>query len=174
MITEMITGITMENIIMTRRTAPALMATALAALAFASPALAQSVEECDWRASAQALVEPWDAPQNTRTFANGNVRLAITDVIEPAAGAFHLIILSPPFDELGGRQCQIVSANGSIGFAGLTLDGMTSAYDPATGLTFTIDAGAYDPNTGGTLPRSLTVTLNQATGAITATLQGGK
>lgn len=159
---------------MTKFIAPALMATVLAALAFASPALAQSVGDCDWRASVQSLVEPWDAPQNTRTFANGDVRLAVSDVIEPAAGAFHLVILSPPFDELGGRQCQIVSANNTIGFTGLTLDGMTSAYDPAIGLTFTIEAGAYDPNTGGTLPRTLTVTLNQATGAITATLQGGK
>lgn len=156
---------------MTKFIAPALMATVLAALAFASPSLAQSVGDCDWRASVQSLVEPWDAPQNTRTFANGDVRLAVTDVIEPAAGAFHLVILSPPFDELGGRQCQIVSANNTIGFTGLTLDGMTSAYDPAIGLTFTIEAGAYDPKTGGTLPMVLFVTLNQATGAITAELE---
>lgn len=152
--------------------AMAVCSAALASPALISPALAQTVEECDWRASAQALVEPWE--DNTRMFANGDVRLAVSDVIEPAAGAFHLIILSPPFDELGGRQCQIVSANGSIGFAGLTLDGMTSAYDPAIGLTFTIEAGAYDPDTGGTLPRTLTITLNQATGAITANMQGGK
>lgn len=169
----MITRITMETIIMIR-VAALTAAFAVSTPMLALPALAQTVEACDWRASAQALIEPWDAPENTRTFANGNVRLAVTDVIEPAAGAFHLIILSPPYDELGGRQCQIVSANGSIGFTGLTLDGMTSAYDPATGLTFTMEAGAYDPNTGGTLPRTLTVTLNQATGGITATLQGGK
>lgn len=159
---------------MSRNAAAALATLALSLGAFVSLALAQSVEECDWRASVQSLVEPWDALENTRTFAIGDVRLAVTDVIEPAAGAFHLVILSPPFDELGGRQCQIVSANNTIGFTGLTLDGMTSAYDPAIGLTFTIEAGAYDPNTGGTLPRTLTVTLNQATGAITANLQVGK
>lgn len=159
---------------MIRIAAAALATLALSSGTFVSPSLAQSVGDCDWRASAQALVEPWDAPENTRTFANGDVRLAIIDTIEPAAGAFHLIILSPPYYEVGGRQCQVVSANSSVGFTGLTLDGMTSAYDPAIGLTFTLEAGAYDPNTGGTLPRTLTITLNQATGAITANLQGGK
>ena len=174
-----ITAITMITVtvteIITIMTRVAALKTVLAAClltALATPAAAQSVEDCDWRASAQALIEPWE--ENTRTFANGNVRLAVTDTIEPAAGAFHLMILSPPFDALGGRQCRVVSANGSIGFAGLTLDGMTSAYDPATGLTFTFEAGAYDPDTGGTLPRALTVMLNQATGVITAHLQGGK
>lgn len=145
---------------------------ALSALAcLASPASAQTVEECDWRASAQALVEPWDAPQNTRTFANGDVRLAVTDVIEPAAGAYHLIIFSPPFDELGGRQCRVISADGNLGFTGLTLEAMISDYDPAIGLSFAIQSGAYDPKTGGTLPMVLLVTLNQATGAITAELE---
>jgi hypothetical protein len=172
-ITITVTPITTETIIMIR-VAALIAALAVSLPMLALPTLAQTIEACDWRASIQSLVEPWDAPENTRTFANGDVRLAVTDVIEPAAGAFHLVILSPPFDELGGRQCQIVSANGSVGFTGLTLDGMTSAYDPATGLTFTIEAGAYDPNTGGTLPRTLTVTLNQATGAITANVQGGK
>ena len=84
------------------------------------------------------------------------------------------MILSPPFDEFGARQCRVISADGSVGFAGLTLDAMTSAYDPSIGLTFTLQAGAYDTNTGGTLPRRLNVTLNQATGAIGARLQGRK
>lgn len=138
--------------------------------AFTAPASAQTVEDCDWRASLHAMAEPWE--ESTRTFANGDVRLAVTDVIEPAAGAFHLIILSPPYDELGGRQCQVISASGSIGFSGLTLDGMTSAYDPATGLTFMLQAGAYNPETGGTIPQALTVTLNQANGEITASADG--
>ena len=55
----------------------------LLVLASAAHASAQSVEDCDWRASAQALIEPWE--DNTRTFANGDVRLAVTDTIEPAA-----------------------------------------------------------------------------------------
>lgn len=156
-----------EITIMARRIA--LLAAALFA-AFTAPAFAQTVEDCDWRASLHAMAEPWE--ESTRTFANGDVRLAVTDVIEPAAGAFHLIILSPPYDELGGRQCAVISASGSIGFSGLTLDGMTSAYDPAVGLIFTLQAGAYNPETGGTIPQALTVTLNQANGGITASADG--
>lgn len=144
--------------------------TAATLAAFNAPAYAETVEDCDWRASTHAMAEPWE--DNTRTFANGNVRLAVTDTIEPAAGAFHLVILSPPYDELGGRQCAVVSANGNTGFSGLTLDDMTSAYDPAIGLTFELTAGAYDPETGGTIPQTLTVTLNQATGEITASTDG--
>ena len=34
--------------------------------AFALPAAAQTASECDWRASAQALAEPWE--ENSRTF----------------------------------------------------------------------------------------------------------
>lgn len=163
-----------EITIMAKRTC--LFAGTLAALAaLSAPASAQSVEDCDWRASLHAMAEPWE--DNTRTFANGNVRLAVTDTIEPAAGAFHLVILSPPYDELGGRQCMVVSADGTIGFTSLTLDDMTSDYNPAIGLTFTLEAGGYNPETGGTIPQALTVTLNQATGEITASTdgqQGGK
>lgn len=155
--------------IMTKRT---LSTFALLVVCFmGNPALAQSVEPCDWRASAQALVEPWDSAQNTRTFANGDVRLAITDTIEPAAGAFHLMVLSPPFDEVGARQCRVVSANGSTGFAGLTLDAMSADYDPAVGLVFLVPANGYDPKTSDFTAQTLRLTLNQATGALTAQLR---
>ncbi len=171
--TIMITPVTMETTIMTKA-ATTLFAGALGAalmLAGLSPALAQSVGNCDWRASAHALVEPWDAPQNTRTFANGNVRLAVSDTIEPGAAALHLVILSPPYGELGGRQCRVVSADGNLGFAGLTLEAMISDYDPAIGLIFAMQASAYDEKFGDILPKTLRVTLNQATGEIQAQLE---
>lgn len=166
-ITIMTTGIT----IMIRIASTALV---LSALALSAPAHAQTIGDCDWRASAWALVEPWE--ENTRTFANGTVRVAVTDVLEPAAAAYHLVILSPPYEEyIGGRQCRTVSADGSLGFSGLTLSGIGSSYDPATGLTLTMDTQAYDPDTASSAePRTLTVTINQATGEITANLQGGK
>lgn len=156
---------------MIRIAAAALATLALSSGALVSPSLAQSVGDCDWRASTHALVEPWDAPQNTRTFANGNVRLAITDTIEPAAAALHLVILSPPYEELGGRQCRVVSADGNLGFSGLTLEAMISDYDPAIGLSFAMQAGAYDEKFGDILPMTLRVTLNQATGEIQAELE---
>lgn len=136
------------------------------AVAMTAPALAQTVAECDWRSQARAIAEPWEA--HTRTFANGDVRLALLDTVEPAAGALHMLILSPPYDELGTRQCRVISLQDSIGFAALAFDQLTASYDPAVGLIFTLPAGRYDPDTGGTIPAMLGFTLNQASGAIHA------
>jgi hypothetical protein len=141
----------------------------LLALVLGSPAAAQEVSICDdFRSSAFALADPWEA--NTRLFANGEVRLAVSDTIEPAAGAFHLIVISPPYDELGLRQCRVVSDEGGVGFGGLSLDGIEATYDPATGLGFGIASGRYDLETGEFRPATLRVTLNQATGEIIARL----
>ena len=128
---------------------------------------AQMVGDCDWRASAANLAEPWEG--NTRTFANGAVRIAVIDTVEPAAAAFHLMVLSPPYDELGLRQCRLVSAGGGHGFATLSLDGMEAGYDPATGLTFVLASGRYTAE-GLVLPTTLSVTVNQATGQISGRL----
>lgn len=144
-------------------------AAALALLA-ATAAEAQEVSPCaDHRSAAQAIAEPWE--ENTRTFANGDVRLAIIDTIEPAAAAFHLLVLSPPFDEVGGRQCAVVSSQNGMGFGGLELTGMQAGYDPAQGLTFAIPATRWVQESDSYLPATLSVTLNQATGAIRAVLE---
>jgi hypothetical protein len=135
----------------------------------AGPAHAQSVEGCtDYRSSLAALVEPWDTA--SRIFANGAVRLAVTDTLEPAAGAFHLVILSPPYNELGDRQCRLVTLGGGMGFAGLTLDGMTADYDPAVGLVFRLAATRWVQADDSYSDATLTVSLNQSTGAISAQL----
>ncbi len=143
-----------------------LITSLLAAACLSTPALAQSVSECDWRSSAAVLAEPWE--ENTRTYSNGKVRLAVVDTIEPAAGAFHLLILSPPYSEVGDRQCRIISKNDTIGFSGLDLSKIEASYDPARGLLFTLPAGNYNPDTGGSIWHPLSITLNQATGKITA------
>ena len=95
---------------------------ALCLACLSAPAFAQEVAPCDdYRSSAHALAEPWEA--STRVFANGEVRLAIADTIEPAAGAFHLIILSPPYDEVGGRHvCRIAIVGVRQREAGRRLD----------------------------------------------------
>jgi hypothetical protein len=142
---------------------------ALAACALAGAASAQTIDTChDYRASAFAIAEPWEA--NTRLFANGAVRLAVTDTIEPAAGAFHLVILSPPYDELGGRTCTLVTGEAGMGLAGLTLEAMLAEYDPDIGLVFRLQARRYVPQTGDFADAVLLVTLNQATGLVTARL----
>ena len=123
----------------------------------------------DYRSSVAALVEPWETA--TRLFANGAVRLAVTDTLEPAAGAFHLVILSPPHNELGDRQCRLVTLNEGLGFAGLTLEGMAAEYDPAVGLVFRLRASRWLQGSDSYVDAVLTVTLNQSTGLITARLE---
>ena len=134
--------------------------------ALAAPLAAQEAVECDWPARADAIVEPWE--ENTRTFANGNVRLALLDTIEPAAAAFHILILSPPYDELGSRQCRTLGISPGMGFSGVDFSALTAGYDPAVGLVFDVPAGEYDPDTGGSRMFGLRFTLNQATGEIRA------
>ncbi len=128
---------------------------------------APQISECGWQASAQAIAEPWE--DNSRTFSNGKTRLALLDTVEPAAGWAWLLILSPPYSELGDRQCRTIGINGS-GFAGLQFEALRSSYDSATGLTFTLPAALYDSSTGGPIWQMLSVTLNQSSGAIGATL----
>ena len=138
------------------------------ALGFASSAVAQSVEGCDWQASAHTLIEPWE--DHTQTFSNGEVRLAMLDTIEPAAGAFHLLILSPPYDELGIRQCQTIGLGSGIGFSGILWEALNAGYDPAVGLVFEVPVSKLDPETGDFPTSLLSITLNQSTGDISAVL----
>lgn len=145
--------------------APALTTALTTALCLSAPvATAQSVMDCDWRASAWNLAEPWG--DSSRTFSNGAVRLALLDTVEPAMGAFHLLILSPPFDEIGGRQCKVVSYQDTIGFAGMDFADLTADYDPAVGLIFALPVVIYDGEHDFANPSVLHLTLNQATGAI--------
>lgn len=132
-------------------------------------AAAQEVQRCDWQASAWNLAEPWDA--NTQTFAKGNVRLALLDTIEPAAGAFHILVLSPPYGTLGDRQCRTIGIAGGAGFSSVDFAALRASYDPGLGLIFTLPVHRYVPDTAGVTPATLRFTLNQATGHIGATLQ---
>ena len=135
-------------------------------LIFTIPVQAQAIIDCSsWQASARNIPEPW--ADNTRTFANGNIRVALLDTIEPAAGAFYLMVITPPYDELGSRACWIVAdQDGGIGFMGLEFRQLGASYDPATGLTLRLPATLFAPSTGGFDPAILAVTINQATGDV--------
>lgn len=151
---------------------PTLIKTILATTILAatiSNVQAQSVEPCDWVSNAVNLMEPWE--QNTRTFANGDVRIAALDTIEPGAAAFHLLVVSPPYDELGSRQCKVVSISSGIGFSGLDFESLNARYDPAVGLIFKMDVQVSSPNTGTFDNRVARFTLNQSTGEIQVGLQ---
>lgn len=138
----------------------------------APPLTAQSVNPCDWQASAQALVEPWEV--NTRMFANGEVRLAALDTIEPAIASAYLLVLSPPRAELGERQCRVIGLTEHMGFAAIDFGALTSGYDPAIGLMFDIPVQIVDAATSLAQNRRLSLTLNQSTGAMTSTLALGR
>lgn len=133
----------------------------------ALPAMAVTVQPCTELASVLSIAEPWEA--NTRVFARGDIRLVVLDTIEPAAAAFHLVILHPPRDELGGPMCSMVSATDGLGFGGMNLAPAEASYDPARGLTVSLPISVYDPEAAGFYSdKRLSVTINQATGAITA------
>lgn len=141
----------------------ALLATAaFGVCALAGTAQAQQVADCDWQASSAALVEPWEA--HTQTFSNGDVRIALLDTIDPAAGAFHILVLSPPYEELGNRQCATLGMEPGFGFAGVDFSTLTADYDPSVGLIFEIWVQVFDGDTNQ--PAMLRFTLNQATGDI--------
>ena len=141
---------------------------AAALVALTSAAQAQTVTTCErWEANARNLAEPWE--DNTRTFANGNIRLAVVDTIEPAAGSFHLLILSPPLGVLGDPQCRMIS-NDSTGFTSIDFGSLTAGYDPQTGLGLDMFVRVYNPNTADFDGKGLGLTINQATGAIGANL----
>lgn len=145
---------------------------ALTLLAGALPGAAQSVSDCDWRARADAVVEPWEA--HTRTYANGAIRVALLDTIEPGAAALNLLVLSPPYDELGGRQCKVVGFEDGLGFAGLDFSQLGATYDPATGLTVSLPGTIFLPEDGFSNSILLHVTINQATGDVTARMDLGR
>ena len=140
---------------------------AILAICLCAPAAAQEAVPCDWAARADGIVEPWE--ENTATFANGAVRLALLDTVEPAAGAFHILILSPPRNELGERQCRTLGLNAGMGFAGLDFSTLEASYDPARGLMFTVAATRFD----GVVytPAVLEFSLDQSTGEIRGLLR---
>ncbi len=143
-----------------------------AALAFlATPAAAQIVLPCDDLALADAIVEPWE--DHTRTFANGAVRVALIDTIEPALGAYYLMVLSPPYDELGARLCQMIGFDEGFGFTNLEFATLSAEYVPSRGLEFQIMGRIAAPEYDFTNAARLWLTLNQTTGEIATFMELG-
>ncbi len=131
------------------------------------PASAQSLEPCNWVASAANLVAPWE--ENSCTYANGAIRVALLDTGgEPVCCSRHLLILSP--DPEYGQACNVLSQEQGTGYYEIFLSKTRSGYDPARGLSLIVPVGQFDPDTGGVDRGSLSavmVTINQATGRVT-------
>ncbi|MDO5657801.1 MAG: hypothetical protein Q4G36_05710 [Paracoccus sp. (in: a-proteobacteria)] len=141
----------------------------LAGLA-AAPAMADlAVLPCDPElVSARAIPEPW--PDFSAAYAQGAVRLAVLDRIEPAAAAVYLLVLSPPHDEIGERQCRVVAPGEHFGFMDLDFAARRAEYDPAAGLRVTMPAARYEPEQPDGVWSELALTINQSSGEITARL----
>lgn len=140
------------------------------AIVLAGPALAMdptaSAEAvlCPPEMSLDAIVEPWE--DNSAGYANGDVRVALLDMIEPAAAAFQLVILHPPRDELGGRQCHLIAPSPHMGFAEIRFAERQVSYDPAKGLTITLPI-RIESGMGAEEGWSLTaIEINQQTGEV--------
>lgn len=138
---------------------------ALAVAAIASTGMAQVVAECDWRAQADAIAEPWE--KNTRTFADGAIRIAVSDTGEPACCSVSLVVLAP--DAVLGRNCFLVRAEDEArGWYGIDLDGVEASYDAARGLLLSVPVDYAHP-LGGPDPeraRAIDVRINQAEGTV--------
>jgi len=130
------------------------------------PSVAQEINPCDGRASATNLVEPWQ--QNARVFADGTVRVALIDTVEPAAAAFYVMVISAPLDVLDIPQCRLLGATDGLGFAALDFAAMKLSEDPAGGLSFEIPAEVIRDTIF--VPVVMRFTLDQVSGDIDYTL----
>ena len=102
---------------------------------------------------------------DAQSFANGDVRLHFMDTIEPAAAAFNLVVIHPPYaEDFPVPMCHVIGP-----FAGLDWDGLEAGYDPAVGLVFDFTAQVYNPETALLDRIDAQVTVNQASGLVTLT-----
>ncbi len=129
-------------------------------------ATAQHVAPCGDDADVQTLVEPWE--DHIRSYANGAVRVALIDSIEPFTGSLRILVLTPPYKDDGNRHCAIVGWNEAQGFVTLDFGGLTPTYDPVTGLALGIQARFYDEALDFTNIGILDVVINQGTGEVRA------
>lgn len=150
----------------------ALSLCALVALVAAVPlsAPAQVVADCDWIASPANIAEPWD--QNSRTYANGAIRVALLDTGgEPVCCSAHLLILAPSGgqDEPVYRQCRVASAGAGTGFFSIDVPGIAASYDPAKGLLLSVPVGHWHQGMESgqpAIPDRMEIRINQASGEV--------
>ncbi|HUF86437.1 MAG TPA: hypothetical protein VMM59_03565 [Thermohalobaculum sp.] len=136
----------------------------LALMLASAPGLAQTVGACDWRGQAAMIPEPWE--ENSRTFANGAVRIALSDPGEPPCCSASLIVLVP--GEIYGRSCFIVRDE-EIGWWDVDIAGVTAQYDPARGLLLSVPVVSPHPLGGADREsaRVIALRVNQAEGSVT-------
>lgn len=141
-------------------------AVAVSASVLATSAVSETIVACDYIASAANIEEPWE--NNTRTYANGDIRIALLNTGgEPVCCSNHLLIVSPNPEY--GKGCHVLSDAEGYGFREVEFKAITSRYEPGTGIVLDVPVGDFDPDTGGVASRSrrvVRVQINQATGDV--------
>ncbi|NOR63209.1 MAG: hypothetical protein GQ535_12045 [Rhodobacteraceae bacterium] len=133
---------------------------------------AQQVQPCfegqniPYQVSAAAIAEPWEA--NTRSFADGDIRITVMDTWEPALGAYYLMVMFWAGADADIRNCSLVS-NAELGFVSMTLEGLVSKYDPAKGLVLSVPTSFHNPAEGTNENGMLEVVVNRQKAEVTAT-----
>ncbi len=138
--------------------------TAAALALTAAPAVAQSVTDCDSRAKARNLAEPWE--ENTATFADGDVRIAAVTMTEPEDAPAFLMILTET--ENGERRCRLVEAERDYGFYTIDMSSVVVAKKADGMLTLEVPVTDYADGPENPPPFPLTVKINRDTGEVTA------
>lgn len=149
------------------RTLAAAAASLAAGLAAAPAAHAAPwLGNCNDYATAGLIAEPWEA--NTRTFYNGQVRVAVVDTNgEPVCCSSWLVVIFPDKDdELGGRTCMMLGSGEGLGFTGVNVKQIKSSYAAATGLTLTVPVRKLNVDTSGTRTEIITLVLDLNAGKL--------
>ena len=148
--------------------------TAVLAIA-ATSAQAQVISECDTRASAGNIVEPWS--EHSRSYAEGAIRLALLeDAAAPDCCRRYLLVLAPAGDEAGdeadgmqGRQCLVVAPRDEHGFRDLDIGRVAANYSPHLGLELSVPVWLHRDGTApGAEPFAdrMILLVNQETGRV--------
>lgn len=112
-------------------------------------------------ASIAHVMEPLE--DNTRSYAQGAVRVLILSAPEPACcGAAIAVLLPDPLD--GARVCRLLVTEDGLGWGSVTFGPGTASYDPVSGLSIPMTTSSWDGE--DFRPQGVTVTVDQRTGRV--------
>lgn len=137
----------------------------LAAALFTAPAWAMDPTasapaiECPANFGYLTIAEPWE--ENTATYANGDVRIALVFLVDHHQ--YMLAVLHPPLNEIGWRQCSLIAADPDTGFTKLLFDEHEASYDPEKGLSIRMPAQLDEDEESWV---DMYININQQTGEV--------
>ncbi|MEO0427168.1 MAG: hypothetical protein AAF160_06940 [Pseudomonadota bacterium] len=141
-------------------------ALALGLIAMLTP-VAATAADCAEHGAMRDVAEPWY--ENTTAFANGAVRLAVSDAGAPACCALRLVVLYPdPESADGDRACAVLEDAEGQGFFSIDVRDADGSYDADTGLSISVPAKRAAADGSGAGGRAdIRFVVNQQTGTLT-------